>query len=130
MPSSEDGGHGEFSFSPEKYRVLPRGIYKARFVEFREGQGKWAVVYILTFEIVSGSFRLCKVNDLINKTATNKRGKLWRMVKALTNVEYAVSQRGKLSELINKECWIDVEQHGKNNQIADYISLADIPNIE
>lgn len=131
MPENEEiRKRFEIFISPERYRVLPRGFYKVRLIEVREGEGNWEEIFVLLFEVQDLHFRGCQLNGLINKSQTNKNGKLWKLIKVLSDAEYDIFDNVNLLDLVNKECYINVEQYGKINKIMEYISLRDFQDLE
>ncbi len=105
----------------EKYRPLKSGIYHARLISREDYSGKYQEAYRLCFQIVKGDYAGRFINGLINKTESGQKGKLWQLYRAIKGVSLRCGDPMFLSDLIDGECCINVEQRGHSNAITEYI---------
>lgn len=121
------------SISPERYKLLPPDYYFAEFIDLREGKGKFGLTFVLSWKVLEkGRFYECIINDLINKSQTAKKGKIWQLIKAISGHTLDISDEFRLRSLIGKKCYINVDRRGKgdkNNGIKEYISESDFADI-
>lgn len=130
MQCNGDKREFEVVIGPQKYKFLENDFYKARLCEVHSGEGKYQKpIFIFRFEITEGKESGCWCNAMINQDASGKRGKLWQLVKAVTEKSYDVFDSCNLKDLVGKECFIHVEKRANGNAITEYISLEDYGDI-
>ena len=119
------------TFRPPKYEFLDGGMYRAKLVLVEDEIGQFGPRFRVTFEIVKGKCRKRRICGLLNHSSNRVSGKLWRMVRALCDKKYMVSEGLDLRSLIGNECVINVERKGDGaNAISEYIHIRDLEDIE
>lgn len=112
-------------FSKETFTPLRDGRYHVRLNSVREGQGRFGSAYIFEFEVISGPYRGCRVEGLVNKCEKyGVRQKLWRWVAALSKTPPSIGDEINLNALIEKICWAEIEwtrstRGAPSNRIVD-----------
>lgn len=121
--------------SPEKFRLLPADFYRAKLCDLSEKEGKFDRVFQFTFIIQKGKYKGAFVSGLINKSSDGKHGKIWQIIRAFTGYKLDVFDSLSLSDLIGKECFINVEERvgeaGRRfNAIAEYVHIDEFKNLK
>jgi len=115
------------TITPEKYRVLPSRIYKAKLCFCRAGVGKYKQpIFCLYFLIIEGKYTGRRTTAWVNQNENGQQGKLWQLARAISGENGKVNAAFYIDALIDGECFINVEQDGKQNTITQYISFADM----
>ena len=111
-----------------RYTPLVDDIYKVRFLRIEETKTVYGPVWKPWFRVVEGKYRDCELADLISKGPYGINSKFSRLVSALSGQR---QKPGSIETdfLIDKDCYIKVEQRGKNNAITEYIPLSDFQDI-
>jgi len=118
-------------FLPEKYRVISSAIYRARLMDVSEGIGcAQQDVFILLFQLLESKFKGCRLNGIVNSDSNGVNGKIWELVWALTGMKKEISSSVNLQELVDRECYINIEQNGGKNAIREYIHLDEFRDLE
>jgi|GEM_PF-3711093 len=108
--------------TPEKYRVLPDGIYHAKLCSISDGVGAHhQKVFRLEWEILEKPLAGRRLNSLINQSSTGQRGKIWALLKALSGRTLDVFDGFDLESLIGKDCFIHVEKKNHANAVTEYV---------
>ena len=119
------------SISPERYKFLLPNYYFAELIDLQEKKGKYDFVFVLSWKVLTkGRFYECITNDLINKSQTAKKGKIWQLIRATLGHTLNIFDDFRLNSLIGQKCYINVERRGKNNAITEYISESDFADIK
>ncbi len=129
--STDEDGKFKVKICPEKHRPVKSGIYRAKLLEATRGTGfKGQPIYNLVFEILDAEYQGRKIIGKINQSSNGVRGKLWQLYRAMTAEGLKISAEFYIDGLIGKECFINVEQRGGFNAIAEYIHANDLKNTE
>ena len=117
-------------FRPEKFTLLPSGIYQIKFECTAPGIGHFQQKVIYPrYSIVSGPYKSCFIKDIINEDSNGLNGRIWQMVRAFSGSDPHMFLAFELDSLIGKECYANIEKRGKNNVIVEYRSCSEIKNL-